>query len=96
MDNRFIVSLLIQRGVDELVKRFKDGSWGIVRAHSREFLVPDTFRSFAIVPLAPTICLCKDSENAVIAESAVATMNRLAVGSAREYYMARDLAVCPL
>lgn len=95
MDSRFIVGMRIQMRVDQIADDADGSPWGIIRAHEGEFIAPDTFGPQPIVPLTPTICLRCGVGNGVVSKFGVTMMNRYAVQSARDYYMARDFAACP-
>ena len=95
MPGRFLSSGLIQSSLDEVAERFKDSCWGILTAHVGEFIAPDTFGPQYIVPLTPTLCLHGGGKSGALSKSGVAMMNRYAVQSSQEYYMARDFAACP-
>lgn len=72
--------------------------WGIVRAGegAGEFIVPDTFSRFPIIPISPKMSLIGGFENYTATFSAVADINGLAVANAEHYYFARMLTACPI
>jgi hypothetical protein len=70
--------------------------WGIVRASSGEFLVPDNCVSLLAVPVAPTVCLVGNVLDLAADATEVAQVNGVLLQQAHAYYFARDLKACPL
>lgn len=79
-------------------ERMKGTRWGIVEAHpgDGEFLVPDTFSRYPIVPLSPRLCFIAGFTTHTALYTAIADINGIAVSSAENYYFARSLADCPI
>ncbi len=92
---RDITGVRIQLHMFDLKKRFKDGSWGIVRSDKSDFLVPDNFNK-GILPVSPRICLVFECDNMNIDSQDVAQINRWAIESSTDYYFAKDLSACPI
>ena len=69
--------------------------WGIIRAKEGEFVLPDSFGDFMIMPLSPTCCLVADEDDGSVGEEGVSQINGLAKAQASIYLAARDLTRCP-
>jgi hypothetical protein len=96
MPGRFVAGLQIQLAIDQFEAYFQGHHWGVVAAGEGEFLLPDTFGTLVAVPLTPTISLVCDSDNLEIPMPQVAKLNRRAMQSARDFYIARDFSMCPM
>jgi hypothetical protein len=71
-----------------------ENQWGIIRAQSGEFVVPDV-PARLMIPLTPHLCLISGGVTGTILESNVAEINRLVRAASQEYFFARDFASCP-
>lgn len=70
-------------------------SWNVLRSEDLEFLVPDTFGDYAIVPIAPNCCVASDMpSDPRMDRSTVGQINELALAQRKEYVFARDLRAC--
>jgi len=70
-------------------------SWNILRSEDLEFLVPDTFGEYRIVPIAPNCCLTTDvPSDSRLDRSKVRQINELALAQSKEYVFARELRAC--
>ena len=96
MPGRAVCGLWIQMFIDKLEADFRGIRWGIASARQGELILPDTFDRFALVPVAPTTYLVCGSGDAELSLAQIVEINRLALQSARHYYVARDFARCPL
>ena len=78
-------------------ERIADTTWGIVKSHSDEeqFIVPDNFIQYGIVPVSPGLLLVAGSKNGTLSARSLRIYNALAVRSSRIYYFAKDLNKCP-
>lgn len=92
MPGRFVTGVQIQINIFKFEKDFRDAVWGVATAVAGEFLLPDTFGRLAAVPLSPRLLLVGNSEDAELSDVGVRKVNRLALESARDYYIARDFA----
>lgn len=92
---RQLSGIHIQTNLIRVRKQLKDAEWGILVAGQGEFIVPDIFSNARVLPVSPTICLYSPSENDIIDVNEVRGINRLAIASSKEYFFARDFAVCP-
>jgi hypothetical protein len=93
---RFLTSISLMRKMYFHAQALKGVRWGIVRAVAAHFLVPDSPGGLCVVPVSPTICLCKDIPNVVLQASRVAEVNRQLVDQAHDYYFSDDLGLCPI
>lgn len=97
ISSRSMVAPAIRLNLSEAVRRMDGESWKILRAMEGEFVVPDNFFKWLIVPLSPTACLCAHPEvtQSRLPPDGVAIINRLAIESSIDYYFARDQNECP-
>ena len=95
LPSRFTASILIQKGIDERSHQFKGRRWGIVRAETGEFLVPDSPGNMLTLPLTPELALYFEHDNCVIPEAEVTRANLCVRALTKRYYFARDLSACP-
>lgn len=68
------------------------GNWGILRAQDGEFLVPDNFGQFQILPLSPKILLAYRNNDRIANLAEVVELNQIACACASRYIFARDWA----
>ncbi|TXI85541.1 MAG: hypothetical protein E6Q40_07630 [Cupriavidus sp.] len=92
---RSLAGVSLMRMLDMHAIQMTLTKWAVVRAHEGEFVLPDTFGQFLVLPLAPTYCFIADNENGVIDRDTVADLNALAKRSAHRFIVARDIAACP-
>jgi hypothetical protein len=59
--------------------------WGIMRAQSGEFVVPNAPARF-MIPLTPRLCLISGVASGTILQSNVAAINRIVRATSREYF----------
>jgi hypothetical protein len=95
LPGRVVGGFRIQTDIYRFEARFADLRWGIARAVKGEFILPDTFGQLLAVPVTPTIFLVGGHEDMEVLPSEVSRFNRLAVQSAKVYFVARDPAHCP-
>jgi hypothetical protein len=69
--------------------------WGIVRASSGEFIVPDWPLHHTFVPINPTLALVTPAVNQQLGRSAVKLVNEQIRLASRRYFFARDFLACP-
>lgn len=93
---RFMNGINIQMGINKIISQHGKLKWGIVSALEGEFIVPETFSDFTILPISPRIILLGASENVIIPHSEVIKVNQLAVSFCRNYYFARKISNCPI
>jgi hypothetical protein len=96
MPGRFVAGLRIQMGIHQMATGLRGKKWGVARACKCEFIAPDTFGKFAVVPLSPQACLTLDKESRELSRPEVEQVNTLATTSFRKYLIARDFERCPL
>ena len=68
--------------------------WGIIHANEGEFILPDSFGVFLIMPLSPTSCLVADEDVGAVSLEVVTQIYGLAMTKATIFLAARDLANC--
>lgn len=86
---------LIQLALDRQAKVMSGKRWGIVLAREGEFVLPDTFGDYMIMPLSPTHCLVADEDDGSLNMEGVMHLNAKARACAQRYLAARDFAACP-
>jgi hypothetical protein len=92
---RYIAGIQIQIGIDRFSAELEGREWGIVTAQDSEYILPDNFGSFTIVPISPTISLIHDSQDLALSRNQVKMVNRCAAKIASQYVLARDFEACP-
>jgi hypothetical protein len=93
---RMMLALKIQMWIDRLMAQyFKGREWGILKAQTGNFIIPDISLS-AVIPVSPNLLLMGDRKSAVISQSEVSFINAQLVGFAAEYLIARDFQKCPV
>lgn len=70
--------------------------WGILKASDAEFVVPDNFGDYAMLPLSPTLMLAAGHADGHVSYPDVAKINTLAVGCSIQYYFAKDFDKTPV
>ena len=95
LPGRFITGINIFRQFDMERILMHGKYWGIVRSSNGEFLVPDNFCEYSVVPLTPTICLVEGVKDQTIGYEQVASINREAIKNSHQYIFGRDLKKCP-
>lgn len=94
--SRFMTGISVLRQLDAERQRMIGKRWGIVKAIAGEFLVPDNFSAYSVLPLSPKITLIEGHIDQTIGFQQVAEINACAVSSASKYIFGRDLAQCPV
>lgn len=96
MPSRFMTGFLLTIEMKRERGRMEGKKWGIVRSTEGEFLVPDNFSMYSMLPLSPTIVLVEGHPDQQIGFEQVADINGQAVDGCRRYYFARDITRCPI
>jgi hypothetical protein len=94
--SRFMTGLHFVFQMDRERRRMAGKRWGILRSSEAEFLVPDNFSAYSVLPLSPTIALVEGHADGQIGFRQVADINGMAVHGSRRYYFARDITRCPI
>jgi hypothetical protein len=92
---RMIAGPLLQFGLDRQIASMPSKRWGIVRAGNGEFVLPDSFGDFMVMPLSPTCSFIADHDDDVLELEAVSKLNAVAKASSTIYLAARSLSHCP-
>jgi hypothetical protein len=93
---RMMNGVRIQREIDILTYNLRNYNWGIVKAIKGEFIVPDNYGEYTIIPISPQIILNGNSRDIIIDNKEIAEINRIAIQKSVEYYFANKLANCPI
>ena len=92
---RQVNGIQLQMLINGYANKWRDEQkWGIIRAETGEFVVPDV-PTRSMIPLTPHLCLISGGVTGTILESNVAEINRLNRAASQEYFFARDFASCP-
>ena len=94
--SRFMTGMALMRGMDVHESTLRGSHWGIVTSASARFLVPDCPGDLCVVPVSPSICLCKDMPDVALQAAQVGQVNRQLVDHAHSYYFGEELASCPI
>jgi hypothetical protein len=73
-------------------KQLRGQRWGVIRSSTLEFIVPDQFGPWPIVPVTPKLCLVVGAPDALASEQSVRVQNQRAMQVKREYVFARSFA----
>lgn len=68
--------------------------WGVITSEQIDFLVPDTFGPFTIVPIAPRVCLLGGHQSHRADRGAALEINEEAVRQCSRYVFARSIRDC--
>jgi len=95
LPGRIANGLRVQKQVRRYLRQVNPTAcWGIVRASSGEFLVPD-WPVHAFIPISPILPLTNHTTNKTLNRESVAMVNDELKSSSRRYFFARDFAACP-
>ncbi|MQA37075.1 hypothetical protein [Rugamonas aquatica] len=94
--SRFMTGIRFVIEMDRERQRMAGKRWGILTSTEAEFLVPDNFSAYSVLPLSPTIALVEGHADQRIGFKQVADINGQAVHGCRRYYFARDITRCPI
>lgn len=94
--SRFMTGLRFTIEMGRERQRMAGKRWGILKTTDAEFLVPDNFSAYSVLPLSPTIALVEGHVDQQIGFHQVADINGRAVHGSRRYYFARDITRCPI
>jgi hypothetical protein len=93
---RQMIGVQLVAGIDTFMEYAAGRSWGILSANTGEFLVPDTFGSYNVLPVSPRVVLALDHPNAVFDSHQVGAINLCALEVFEQYCFARDLSILTL
>jgi hypothetical protein len=92
---RSVAGSVMQLRIFDLQRQLEDSKWGIMKAATGQFLVPDNLSYGRVLPISPSICLVSAGDNGLLSEGEVAWLNQSAIRASTEYYFANDLHRCP-
>lgn len=95
MPGRMVAGPLMQLALDRQAIAMAGKRWGVVRAKEGEFVLPDTFGDYMVLPLSPTCYLIADENDGTVGMQGVSHLNAVAKANATIYLAARDLTACP-
>lgn len=94
--SRFTTGIHFILEMDFERQRMAGKKWGIVKSTEGEFLVPDNFSAYSVLPLSPTIVLMEGHVDQNVDFKQVADLNAQAISGCHRYYFAQDMARCPI
>lgn len=94
MPGRWFAGIQIKRNIDMSYELLSGRRWGIGRSESEEFLVPDFFDDFPVIPITPNIVLAMDYDDRFLCVADVAHLNMSAISKSREFIFARGFKWC--
>lgn len=94
ISGRLIVGVKIRMAVMQNCKRLRNVPWGILRSQVGEFILPDRTPS-GILPIEPHLCLRPYAGDPMLSEDQARELNKIAIASSLEWYLARDSSACP-
>ncbi|WP_445769328.1 hypothetical protein [Rheinheimera sp.] len=87
---RLVTGVAIQIKYLELVKIYSGIRWGLVHSKETEFIVPDCFVNFAVIPVTPNFAFIGNSLNGDISKLDASIINSAARGNAYSFVLSRD------
>lgn len=96
LPGRLMAGVQIIRNIDFFVSTVRNVRWGILRAGAGEFVFPDTFREWLIIPISPNIAIAADCDDTWLSLDGVALINAHAIDSCHEYYFSKNFDSCPI
>jgi hypothetical protein len=91
IESRMAAGVHIQGQVIWAVRTWGHWRWGVVRSPGPHFIVPDTIRSLAFVPIGPKTLLGANCPNGLMTPEDVYAHNHRARKLAERYYFTQDL-----
>lgn len=92
---RMLAGPQMQLDLERFEDEMTDKRWGIIHASQGEFVLPNSFGPYNIMPISPEYSLIANEENAEATLKAVTHYNTTAKENATLFLAARDLARCP-
>lgn len=94
--SRFMTGLRFAIEMGRERRRMAGKRWGILRSSDAEFLAPENFAAYSVLPVSPTIALVEGHTDQQIGFKQVADFNGRAVQGCRRYFLARHITRCPI
>lgn len=93
---RFMNGFAIQIIISQMLRTsLSEHQWGVVRASSGEFLVPDQ-PLVSLIPVTPTMCLCYNNPSGYITSDTITAINTQLYINSLDYCFARSFPLCPI
>jgi len=93
---RQLNGLWLQNQIDDYARHLSSvARWGVIQPQSGEFIITDT-PSHMVIPITPGLALVGNAPDGVILADNLAQINQLTVAGSQRYFLARDLAHCPV
>jgi hypothetical protein len=93
---RMMAGVFIQRHIDYFVHQLRGTPWGVITSSQGEFVVPDAFGTYPIVPVSPTLCLVAGTTERILDSADVKDLNIKLMSAVKHYVVARNFDECPL
>ncbi|WP_158677535.1 hypothetical protein [Chromobacterium vaccinii] len=92
---RMLAGPQMQLDLERFEDEMTDKRWGIIHASQGEFVLPNSFGPYNIMPISPQYSLIANEENAEATLESVTHYNTTAKENTTLFLAARDLARCP-
>jgi hypothetical protein len=98
--NGFMPARFMNSGyITILMQRFKAGQfenlkWGVIESNKEEYIVPDYFWPYMVVPLTPLKCFIANETNKLATPKNITAINKIALSNYKRYYFGRFLKDC--
>lgn len=86
----------IQIGIVQLMQTFRDIKWGIIEAREGHFLYADAYHELCFIPISPKFAFAGNLPDKRLTLDEVALANRQSIDSSTEFYLAKNMAKCPI
>lgn len=92
---RLLTGMQIGLEIDRFVGAVRNKDWGILRTSSEQFIFPDTFGEYLIVPISPAVAIAAGCKNTWLSKRDVEMINNHALESYHDYYFAENFSALP-
>lgn len=92
-----IAGPLLQFALNRQINSMQGTHWGLVRTRQGEgeFVLPDTFGDYMVMPVSPGCCLIANEFEGVLGADGISHLNSVAQECAKSFLAARVLSACP-
>jgi hypothetical protein len=96
LPGRWAASAHIGMFIGNYRKQHPNLRWGVVTSIKAEFIVPDQFGEYTVIPVMPKVCLIANVKDMEVTEQSVRKINATALEVAKDYIIAQSFAACPI
>lgn len=86
---------IMLRRMNELQNYLSKQRWGLLKSNVGDFICPDTFRRYPILPVSPTLIFYNNAGHQEIGMQTLKQHNDSARKHSKEYYFSRNINKCP-